>query len=118
MSRPEASAPSTHALLAWAVAAGSVGSVAADGAIWRRPPDPPSTAGVPMPPDRPVRSVSAGGSPLPAPAVPEVRMKPRLRGVLHQYAFFVSLASGTVLVLLAATIRASVAVAIYAASVS
>ena len=71
-----------------------------------------------MPPDRPVRSASAGGSPLPATAVPELRMKPRLRGVLHQYAFVVSLASGTVLVLLAATTRASVAAAIYAASIS
>jgi hemolysin III len=71
-----------------------------------------------MPPDRPVRSVSADGRPLPAAVVPELRMKPRLRGVLHQYAFFVSLASGTVLVLLAATTRASVAVAVYAASVS
>jgi channel protein (hemolysin III family) len=56
-----------------------------------------------MPPDRPVRSASAGGSPLPAPAVPELRIKPRLRGVLHQYAFFVSLASGTLLILLAVT---------------
>jgi hemolysin III len=37
---------------------------------------------------------------------------------LHQYAFFVSLASGTLLVLLAATTRASVAAVIYAASVS
>jgi hemolysin III len=71
-----------------------------------------------MPPDRPVRSVSAGGSPLPAPADPEVGIRPRLRGVLHQYAFFVSLASGTLLVLLAATTKASVAAAIYAASVS
>jgi hemolysin III len=71
-----------------------------------------------MPPDRPVRSVSAGGIPLPAPAVPELGMKPRLRGVLHQYAFFVSLATGTLLVLLAATTRAALAVAIYAASVS
>jgi hemolysin III len=68
--------------------------------------------------DRPVRSASAGGSPLPATAVPELRMKPRLRGVLHQWAFFVSLASGTLLVLLATTTRASLAVAIYAASVS
>ena len=68
--------------------------------------------------DRPVRSASAGGSPLPAPAVPELRMKPRLRGVLHQYAFFVSLASGPLLVLLAATTKASVAAAVYAASVS
>jgi channel protein (hemolysin III family) len=56
-----------------------------------------------MPPDRPVRSASAGGSPLPAPAVPELRIKPRLRGVLHQHAFFVSLASGTLLILLAVT---------------
>ena len=71
-----------------------------------------------MPPDRPVRSASAGGSPLPAPAVPELRMKPRLRGVSHQYAFFVSLASGTLRVLLATTTRATVAVALYAASVS
>jgi hemolysin III len=45
-------------------------------------------------------------------------MKPRLRGVLHHYAFFVSLASGTLLVLLAATTKAAVAVAIYAASTS
>jgi hemolysin III len=71
-----------------------------------------------MPPDRPVRSVSAGGSPLPAPAVPEVRMKPRLRGVSHQYAFFVSLATGTLLVLLATTTKATLAAAIYATSVS
>jgi hemolysin III len=55
---------------------------------------------------------------MPAEARPEVRVKPRLRGVFHQYAFFVSLASGTLLVLLAATTRASVAAAIYAASVS
>src|SRR5215213_130777 len=51
-------------------------------------------------------------------AVSEVRVKPRLRGVFHQYAFFVSLAGGTLLVFLAATTRASVAAAIYAASVS
>jgi hemolysin III len=38
--------------------------------------------------------------------------------VFHQYAFFVSLASGTLLVLLASTTKASVAAAIYAASVS
>jgi hemolysin III len=71
-----------------------------------------------MPPDRPVRSASAGGGPLPATAVPELGMKPRLRGVLHQYGFFVSLASGTLVVLLATTIKAVVAAAIYAASVS
>jgi len=71
-----------------------------------------------MPPDRPVRSASSGGSPLPAATVSEVRVKPRLRGVFHQWAFFVSLASGALLVLGAATTRASVAAAIYAASVS
>jgi hemolysin III len=48
----------------------------------------------------------------------EDRVKPRLRGVLHQYAFFVSLGSGALLVLLAATARASFATAVYAASVS
>jgi hemolysin III len=55
---------------------------------------------------------------MPGTVDPEVRVKPRLRGVFHQYAFFVSLASGTLLVLLAATTRTSVAAAIYAASVS
>jgi hemolysin III len=45
-------------------------------------------------------------------------MKPRLRGVLHQYAFFVSLASGTLLVLLAPTTKAALAAALYATSVS
>jgi hemolysin III len=71
-----------------------------------------------MPPDRPVRSASSGGSPLLATPLPEVWVKPLLRGVLHQYAFFISLASGTLLVLLATTTKASVAAALYAASVS
>jgi hemolysin III len=53
----------------------------------------------------------------PSPAA-EARVKPRLRGVFHQYAFFVSLGSGALLVLLAATTRAAVAVAVYAVSVS
>ena len=55
---------------------------------------------------------------MPGVAHPAVRVKPRLRGVLHQYAFVVSLVSGTLLVLLASTVRASVAAVIYAASVS
>src|SRR5207247_9065576 len=46
------------------------------------------------------------------------RVKHRLRWVFHQYAFLVSLAGGTLLVLLAATTRALVAAAVYAASVS
>jgi hemolysin III len=71
-----------------------------------------------VPADRPARSATPGVPPTPAMADPEPRTKPRLRGVFHQYAFFVSLASGTLLVLLAATTRASVAAAIYAASVS
>jgi hemolysin III len=69
-------------------------------------------------PDRLVRPATFPGIPTQAVAHPEVRVKPRLRGVLHQYAFFVSLASGALLVLLAATTRASVAAAVYAASVS
>ena len=48
----------------------------------------------------------------------EGRVKPRLRGVFHQYAFFVSLGSGALLALLAATTRAAVAVGVYAVSVS
>jgi hemolysin III len=71
-----------------------------------------------MPPDRLVRPATSPGIPTQAAAQPEARVKPRLRGVLHQYAFFVSLASGTLLVLLAATTRASVAAATYAASTS
>jgi hemolysin III len=44
--------------------------------------------------------------------------KPRLRGVSHQYAFFASLITGAVLVLVAPTREATTAAAIYAASVS
>jgi hemolysin III len=44
--------------------------------------------------------------------------KPRLRGVLHQWAFFVSLALGTALVIAAPGGRGTVAAAIYAASVA
>ena len=71
-----------------------------------------------MPIDHPVGPPASRGLQAPAATAPEQRVKPRLRGVFHQYAFFVSLASGALLVLLAATARASVAAAIYAASVS
>ena len=71
-----------------------------------------------MPIDHPVGPRTSRGLQAPAATAPEQRVKPRLRGVFHQYAFFVSLASGALLVLLAATARASVAAAIYAASVS
>ena len=71
-----------------------------------------------MPADPLVRPTTSRGLQIAAPAVAEVRVKPRLRGVSHQYAFFVSLASGTLLVLLATTPRATLAAAIYAASVS
>jgi hemolysin III len=71
-----------------------------------------------MPRARLIRPATSRSIPIPDVTDPKVRVKPRLRGVLHQYAFFLSLASGTLLVLLAATSRASVAAAIYAASVS
>jgi hemolysin III len=71
-----------------------------------------------VPTDRLPQSATPSVLSMPTKAHPEVRVRPRLRGVSHQYAFFVSLASGTLLVLLAATTRASVAAAIYAASVS
>src|SRR3954464_11568994 len=45
-------------------------------------------------------------------------LRPRLRGVLHAGAFVVSISTGTVLVCLADSARARVAVAIYAASVT
>jgi hemolysin III len=45
-------------------------------------------------------------------------LRPRLRGVLHQWAFVVSLAAGVCLVLGAGSVRARVAVAVYALSVA
>ena len=71
-----------------------------------------------MPIDRRVGPSPSRGLQIPAATLAEVTVKPRLRGVFHQYAFFVSLASGTLLVVLASTPRALVAAAIYAASVS
>jgi hemolysin III len=47
-----------------------------------------------------------------------VPIKPRLRGVSHQYAFFVSLACGVGLILAASGGRARAAAAIYAVAVS
>lgn len=44
--------------------------------------------------------------------------RPRLRGVLHQWAFVVSLVTGAGLVLEAASVRARIAVAVYALSVA
>jgi hemolysin III len=48
----------------------------------------------------------------------KLSQKPRLRGVSHQWAFFVSLGAGTALVLAASTPRATVAMAVYAFSLS
>jgi hemolysin III len=45
-------------------------------------------------------------------------LKPRLRGVLHQWAFAVSLLTGAVLVLEAGSARARIAVTVYALSVA
>jgi hemolysin III len=50
--------------------------------------------------------------------VPSGPLKPRLRGVLHEYAFFVSLVCGVVLILAASDGRARVAATIYAFAVS
>jgi hemolysin III len=50
--------------------------------------------------------------------VPAGPIKPRLRGVLHEYAFFVSLACGAGLVLAASDGRARLAALIYAGAVS
>jgi hemolysin III len=71
-----------------------------------------------MPMERLTQPGGSRGPRTPAAAVPEARVKPRLRGVSHQCAFFVSLASGTLLVLLATTTKATLAAAIYAVSVS
>jgi hemolysin III len=71
-----------------------------------------------MPMERPLRSTLSRDLQISAAAVPEVPVRPRLRGVSHQYAFFISLVGGILLVLLAATTRATLAAAIYAVSVS
>jgi hemolysin III len=50
--------------------------------------------------------------------LPAVPLKPRLRGVLHEYAFFVSLGCGAALILTASNGRARLAAAVYAGAVS
>ncbi|HEU4599546.1 MAG TPA: hemolysin III family protein [Solirubrobacterales bacterium] len=45
-------------------------------------------------------------------------VKPKLRGVSHEWAFFLSLGFGAVLIILAETPRATLAVAVYAVSLS
>jgi len=57
---------------------------------------------------------AAGGAPTPAPQL----IKPRLRGVSHQWAFFVSLGCGVALVVTAPSPRAALVAAIYALCVS
>jgi len=57
-------------------------------------------------------------SPVMQAATLDPRLKPRLRGVLHQWAFAVSLLAGVALVLEAGSARARVAVAVYALSVA
>jgi hemolysin III len=76
--------------------------------------------------DPPRRGTSAGGPPTARLTVtdtttavqPRGLVRPRLRGVTHLYAFFVSLVSGTVLVVVAPSGRATVAAAVYAAGMS
>jgi hemolysin III len=50
--------------------------------------------------------------------VPKVPVKPRLRGVSHQYAFFISVGCGVGLILAASGGRARIAASIYAVAVS
>jgi hemolysin III len=53
-----------------------------------------------------------------SPLLPAPPVKPRLRGVLHQYAFFVSMPCGAGLILAATSGRARLAAAIYACALS
>jgi hemolysin III len=55
---------------------------------------------------------------LTEPASPGSRVKPRLRGVSHQYAFFVSIVLGTLLVVDARGLRPRVAALVFAVSVA
>ena len=53
-----------------------------------------------------------------APVIPATPLKPRLRGVFHQYAFFVSIPCGAGLILAATSGRARLAATIYAVALS
>jgi hemolysin III len=53
-----------------------------------------------------------------AASIGEERVRPRFRGVTHKYAFYASLITGAVLLLVAPTRKAGAAAAVYAASVS
>ena len=55
---------------------------------------------------------------MPTTAIPDPLLKPRLRGVLHQWAFAASLGAGATLVLEAGSPRARVAMTVYALSVA
>ncbi len=50
--------------------------------------------------------------------LPRPGVKPRMRGVLHSYAFFVSLVTGAVLIVTASGARAITAVSIYASTIA
>ena len=54
--------------------------------------------------------------PPPTVAAREYPVRPKLRGVVHQWAFFVALVAGIVLVVLAPAGRATLACAVYAAA--
>jgi len=53
-----------------------------------------------------------------SPVIPVAPLKPRLRGVFHQYAFFVSIPCGAGLILAATSGRARLAATIYAVALS
>jgi hemolysin III len=54
----------------------------------------------------------------PSPAHPSEKVKPALRGVFHQVAFFVSLVTGAALIIAAPTSASALIVAVYAVSIS
>jgi hemolysin III len=68
--------------------------------------------------DLAVELPAATGIQVPAATAADRPVRPRLRGMLHQYAFLASLLVGPPLVLTAGNARATVAAAVYAASVS
>src|SRR5436305_1482477 len=66
----------------------------------------------------PARGANFVGMPAISPVLPAPPVKPRLRGVLHQYAFFVSVPCGAGLILAATSGRARLAAVIYAFALS
>lgn len=77
----------------------------------------PGSGAAPFPAGRPRPSLRDVSATLRTPSPPGAPVKPRLRGVVHQYSFFVAVVLGAALVASASTTRGTVGATIYAVGV-